>query len=463
MYLKLALRNTKHSMFDYLLYISSMVMLTSIIFLSNCIADLGDMQAGFQTMSLPLLIVIIMAALVNYINHFIIRQRAKEFATYMLLGMEKDKLSLVFLCELSVIGVACFLMGAALGTGIFSICCHTLLQETGSHSTLRIILKSVFQTFIYFCCVEVLSIFFMKRKIYKLQIVQLMQEKQRNQPLNADKKSAWGWMLMISFFGYLALLSGISFMHDGIMSVSISLISLPMLVCVFSFYRWLYSFIASLRISQTDALYQGNRLYQIAEMSSGGETSANINTIFCICFIFSAGAFVFATFLLCPDIYIFEQTEQQWMGFLQISICIVFMIIYFSGLSLLQIIDIKRETRNMRLLFHMGKNQSDLKYLICAQALIKLFMPILMSFIILWTAVPFVNYKMNSILHVHNHLFKAIGGFMVCFFVLYLCYFGVVYMISTRYIKFSTNNRPPHGLQYSQKIYVRRYGPNGHG
>lgn len=89
MYLKLALRNAKRSMLDYLLYLSSMVMLTSIIFFSNCIADWGNMQAGFQTMALPLLIVMIMAVLANYINHFIIRQRAKEFATYMLLGMEK--------------------------------------------------------------------------------------------------------------------------------------------------------------------------------------------------------------------------------------------------------------------------------------------------------------------------------------------------------------------------------------
>lgn len=436
MYLKLALRNTKRSLFDYLLYISSMVMLTSIIFLSNSIADWGDMQAGFQTMALPLLIVMIMAVLVNYINHFIIRQRAKEFATYMLLGMEKDKLSLVFLCELSVIGLVCCLLGVILGMGIFSICCHTLLQETGSHSIFRIILKSTLQTFFYFCCVEILSIFFMKRKIYKLQIVQLMREKQRNQPLGAGKKSFWGWMLMISFSGYLALLSGISFMPDEIMSVSVSLISLPILVCVFSFYRWLYAFIASLRLSQADALYQSNRLYQIAEMTSGSKTRANVNTIFCICFIFSAAAFVYGTFLLSPDIYIFEKTEQQWMGFLQVSICIIFLIIYFSVLSLLQIIDLKRENRNIRLLFHMGKNCSDLKKLICMQMLIKLFMPILMSFIILWTATPFVNYKMNSILPVHNHLFNAIGSFMVCFFVLYLCYFGVVYMISARYIKF---------------------------
>lgn len=435
MYLKLALRNTKRSILDYLLYISSMVMLTSIIFFSNCIADWGNMQAGFQTMALPLLIVMIMAALVNYINHFMVNQRAKEFATYMLLGMEKDKLSLLFLCELSVIGLICFLLGVALGTGVFTICCRTLLQETRSRSILRMILKSVLQTFVYFCCVEVLSIFFMKRRIYTLQIVQLMREKQRNQPLGAGKKSFWGWALMTSFCSYLALLSGISFMPDGIMSVSISLIALPMLVCVFSFYKWLYAYIAHLRLSQADTLYQGSRLYQIAEMTSGGETGATVNTIFCICFIFSAAAFVYGTFLLSPDIYIFERTKQQWMGFLQVSICIIFMILYFSVLSLLQVIDLKRENRNIRLLFHMGKNRSDFKKLICMQMLIKLFMPILMSFIILWTAAPFVNYKMDSILPAHNHLFNAIGSFMVCFFVLYLCYFGVVYMISARYIK----------------------------
>jgi len=154
-------------------------------------------------------------------------------------------------------------------------------------------------------------------------------------------------------------------------------------------------------------------------MTSGSKNDANVNTIFCISFIFLAGSFVFGTFLLNPDICIFEQPEQQWMGFLQI-------------------IDLKREARNMRLLFHMGKNQSDLKHLICTQVLIKLLMPILMSFIILWTATPFVNYKINSILPVHNHLFKAVIGFMACFFVLYLCHFGVVYMVNMRYIKFRT-------------------------
>ena len=131
MYLKLALRNAKRSMFDYLLYIVSMIMLTSVICFTNCIANWGDMQAGFQTIALPLLIVLIMVVLVNYINVFIVKQRAREFATYMLLGMEKDKLSLVFLCELLVIGLICFLFGVALGLGILVVFCCTILKGTG--------------------------------------------------------------------------------------------------------------------------------------------------------------------------------------------------------------------------------------------------------------------------------------------------------------------------------------------
>lgn len=94
MYLKLAFGNAKRSAFDYLLYIFTMIILVSIMCVSNCIAVSGQMQLGFGTASLPLLIVLIMVVLIAYINTFMMKQRAKEFATYSLLGMDKNKLSL---------------------------------------------------------------------------------------------------------------------------------------------------------------------------------------------------------------------------------------------------------------------------------------------------------------------------------------------------------------------------------
>ena len=95
MYFKLSIRNAKRSIVNYLLYITTMTTLLSIMELSNCIAIVGK-QVGFQTISLPILITLLLVILVGYIDSFMLKQRAKEFANYLLLGMEKSKLSYMF-------------------------------------------------------------------------------------------------------------------------------------------------------------------------------------------------------------------------------------------------------------------------------------------------------------------------------------------------------------------------------
>lgn len=88
MYLKLSIRNARRSFVNYLLYVAAMTVMLAIIEVSNCISIVGE-AAGFQVISLPLLIAAIQIVLVGYMDTFILRQRAKEFASYLLLGMEK--------------------------------------------------------------------------------------------------------------------------------------------------------------------------------------------------------------------------------------------------------------------------------------------------------------------------------------------------------------------------------------
>ena len=77
MYFKLSIRNAKRSIVNYLLYITTMTILLSIMEVSNCIAIVGK-QVGFQTISLPILITLLLVILVGYIDSFILKQRAKE-------------------------------------------------------------------------------------------------------------------------------------------------------------------------------------------------------------------------------------------------------------------------------------------------------------------------------------------------------------------------------------------------
>ena len=155
-----------------------------------------------------------------------------------------------------------------------------------------------------------------------------------------------------------------------------------------------------------------------------------------ICISFIGGK---VELLINENVHIYEWAKQQWMGFLQIGICIIFMIIYFFTISLLQIVDLRKAAKNIRLLFQMGKNRSELKSLLYSQTLIRLFLPTLMAFVILLLATPFINYKLNLIfsapLSLHNLIIKAIGGFIICFFILYVCYFYVICMINRCYIK----------------------------
>lgn len=173
MYLKLAVRNARRSVMDYLLYMVTMIVLLSIIYISNCIALWGNIQAKFQTASLPLLIVLIMVFLMSYINNFMIKQRAKEFATYLLLGMKKEKLAAMFACEIAVIGLICFAAGILLGILSYDFCFCYLGGLGDEGFSAEIIGKSILYSFGYFCIIELLSMFRMRQTVYKLSLIHI--------------------------------------------------------------------------------------------------------------------------------------------------------------------------------------------------------------------------------------------------------------------------------------------------
>ncbi len=212
--------------------------------------------------------------------------------------------------------------------------------------------------------------------------------------------------------------------------LSISFVMVPLLICVFAFFKWLYCCLGAARISRSDFLYSGNRLYWIVDLTSNSRTSANLNAVFGIAILFSEMSFVAGVFMLTTDILFITEQVQRYMGFLQISICIIFIVIYFSVLSLAQIMQLRKETGNAELLFAMGKTRGEIKALISLKSLAKLFFPALISFTVLGTAAPLVNYKLNLIMPYVSHdlIPKALGGFVVCFAVLYACYFVIIFV-----------------------------------
>ena len=436
MYLKLSIRNAKRSIVDYLLYIATMVILLSIMEVSNCIAIIGNMQAGFQTVSLPILITIILVILVGYIDTFMLKQRAKEFANYLLLGMEKNELSFVFLCEFFIIGIVCFVIGAMIGLITFMVLSATVLPKA-DETKILLFGKSLLHTFFYFCLAEGMCSFRIKCNMDKLQIRELIYEKDRNQNIkNSNSYKRWGYVFSVNFLCFIGILCGIVFLPEQIAFPTISVISIPLLCLIFAFYKYIMGYLYAIRQKQFSFLYHKNRLYMTAQITAGLKTNAVFNSVFCICLLFSAVSFFFGALMFQSSVKIFDVDKQQWMGFVQISLCIIFIVIYFSILSLQQIIELRREAKSIKVLYYVGKSGKQVKELIKTQIAIQLLLPMVLTFFILLVSVPLVNLKLNMILPniMHNMLLSFAVWFAICFILFYFCYFFIVYTISKRYI-----------------------------
>ncbi len=436
MYLKLSIRNAKRSFTDYLLYVVTMTVLLAIMEISNCIAIMGEL-ANFHTISLPLLITIIQAILVVYIDNFILRQRAKEFANYLLLGMNKKKLTNLFLCEILLIGLLCFLIGTTIGFSIYGLFCrNAILHEIKLYTLLYG--KSILYTFCCFCLVEIVCAFYLKKRLEKLQIQEFMYEKNRNQSMKKKENyKKWRIAFIFSFVCMIGFVCGIVFLPEDHIVYAVSFVVIPLLVSIYTFYKWIFSYLYTHRKTNSVNLYQKNRLYIMASLTSNFKTTAIINTVFCVCFLFSVSSFFVGMLMLQPEIRLFDTDHQQWMGLAQICICIVFAIIYFSILSLQQIIELRQDSKNNQILRCIGRSDRQIETLVNQIIVIKLSSPMIMALIIFLFCIPLLNVKMNSILPItmHNIIWEFVGEFFLYTLFFYVCYFLVVSTMSKQYIK----------------------------
>jgi len=87
MYVKLALRNVKRSAKDYLVY----------------------------KIIIPL-IALLLVFLISYVNHYMIKQRKKEFVLQIIMGMERGTVAYLFFIEMLIMGTIAVVLGILLGT-----------------------------------------------------------------------------------------------------------------------------------------------------------------------------------------------------------------------------------------------------------------------------------------------------------------------------------------------------------
>lgn len=177
---KLAFRNAKRSLRDYIIYLITITISFSLIFSFNLVASsdaVMELSSGMDSFQMVIsfvnvVIIFVVCFLINYTTKFMFEKRSKELGTYMLLGIKKKEITKMFVLENLILGFfALFLsipIGFVLSQFLSLIIVHMLDIPEVIFISLNFI--SVELLAIYFVVIYILVLLNMLRKIKNMTV-----------------------------------------------------------------------------------------------------------------------------------------------------------------------------------------------------------------------------------------------------------------------------------------------------
>lgn len=283
---KLALRNVKRSMKDYVIYLITVTIAFSLIFAFNLVGnskevlELSEVMNNFKLVMyfVNTLIVLAVCFLINYTIKFMFAKRSKEFGTYMILGIKKNKISNLFTLENIILGFFSLLISLSIGY-IFSLFMSfiiTSLFELNHIVKITFNIEAVLILFVYFLFIYLIALFFARRRIKKMKIYDLIYfEKQNEKKKNKNLKIRNIIFILSLILGITALiLFDKEFTRVGV-EPSMSMILICIILIIISIYGviiTLSDFILNIVLKNKKLKYTKDNLFVARTFSSKVKT-----------------------------------------------------------------------------------------------------------------------------------------------------------------------------------------------
>ncbi len=169
---KLALRNTKRNIKDYLIYLITVTISFSLIFAFNLVASsdevvkLSSRMDAFKNtlLAVNILIIFVVCFLINYTTRFMFEKQSKELGTYMLFGIRKKEIARLLVFENVMLGFFAFALAIPIGFVFSQFVSLVIVKLMGIPEIIFISLN--------FISIELLAIYFLE--IYVLVLFNLL-------------------------------------------------------------------------------------------------------------------------------------------------------------------------------------------------------------------------------------------------------------------------------------------------
>lgn len=214
---KLAVRNAKRSIKDYLIYLITITISFSLIFAFNLVASSDEVIAlsrGMDTFKdilffINVVIIFVICFLINYTTKFMFEKRSKELGTYMLLGIKKKEIARLLIMENMLLGVFALILAIPLGFLFSQFVSLVIVNLLGIPEVIFISVNvfSIGLLVLYFLAIYVLVLFNLLRRIRKMTVHDFLYfDKQNEKKMFRNNKKRTIIFLVSAILGVTALL-----------------------------------------------------------------------------------------------------------------------------------------------------------------------------------------------------------------------------------------------------------------
>ena len=224
---KIALRNARRLWRDYLNYFLTLCVITALMFSFHSLlfskdiyemihygnngelSTAGMMLITFMTVSTAVILVIV-AWLIHYMTRFILEKRSREFAVYLLAGMQKRQIADLYRKENCYLGIGALFAGLLLGSGLKQILFLVFYKSIGKNyefekSGWQSNLAALLLTMILYGTCLCMALLRNQRKFSHMEIIGLLNMDKQNETVNEKRNSLWKWLFFFSVGNLLLL------------------------------------------------------------------------------------------------------------------------------------------------------------------------------------------------------------------------------------------------------------------
>jgi len=328
---KLAVRNVKRSLKDYLIYIATMTIISALVFAFNGMMFSEDLQTLTQGLDILILmtalasifIFFLVIWLVRYMANFMVQRRSNEFAIYLLVGIEKRQIASIFRLENLLLGGVSFLFGIL--PGIFLqwvfLNIYATLVDLPHNISIGLSASGLVLTGFMLGASYIIALLSINHRFKKMTIKGLMNMQNQNEMGAGSKlKSSFA-----KIFLYIAIAYIIAFnagLITGISSGALGWLTVGLVVSIYLLYVGLSSFFLGFIEKKHKVIFKNANIFVLRQLSSKVKTMrftmGTLTNLFTLALFGLTFAMMFAGFQrealdrnLVVDVLVFSQNIEE--------------------------------------------------------------------------------------------------------------------------------------------------------